>query len=310
MGKFVVRRLLQMVLVLFGASIILFVSLFVVPGDPIATSQGEGRQLDPSTRAALERRYGLDQPLPQQYISYIGRLVQGDLGESYVYRRSVNTILKEKLGNTARLAVAAIALQVAIGILAGIIAAIFRYSFWDVLVTVSTTFAIGVPTFVIGLALQHTFAIRLGWLPSQGLQQGLPRSIVLPALTLAAIDTALVARLMRGTMSEILRADFIRTAYAKGLSKRVVILKHALRNSVIPVLTYVGIAFGSLLGGAIITENVFNWNGIGSALVSAIQSQDNPIVLGAVTYGVAVFVLVNLIVDVAYAFLDPRIRLE
>ena len=310
MGKFVVRRLLQMMLVLFGASIILFVSLFVVPGDPIATSQGEGRQLDPSTRAALERRYGLDKPLPQQYISYVGRLAQGDLGESYVYRRSVNTILKEKLGNTARLAVAAIALQVAIGILAGIIAAIFRYSFWDVLVTLSTTFAIGVPTFVIGLALQHTFAVRLGWLPSQGLQQGLPRSIVLPALTLAAIDTALVARLMRGTMSEILRADFIRTAYAKGLSKRVVILKHALRNSIIPVLTYVGIAFGSLLGGAIITENVFNWNGIGSALVSAIQSQDNPIVLGAVTYGVAVFVVVNLIVDVAYAFLDPRIRLE
>ena len=298
-----------MMLVLFGASIILFVCLFVVPGDPIATSQGEGRQLDPSTRAALERRYNLDKPLPQQYAGYVGRLAQGDLGESYVYRRSVNTILKEKLGNTFRLALAAIVLEIVLGILAGIIAAVFRYSFLDVLVTLSTTFAIGVPTLVIGLALQNVFAINLGWLPLQGQSAG-GKSIILPALTLAAVETALVSRLMRGTMSEVMRADFIRTAYAKGLSKKVVILKHALRNSVIPVLTFLGISFGGLLGGALITETVFNWNGIGLALVGAIQSQDNPIVLGVVTYGVAVFVLVNLFVDVAYAFLDPRIRLE
>jgi oligopeptide transport system permease protein len=299
-----------MMLVLFGASIILFVCLFVVPGDPIATSQGEGRQLDPATRAALERRYNLDKPLPQQYVGYLGRLAKGDLGESYVYRRSVNTILKEKLGNTAKLAVVAIVLEIFIGILAGIIAAVFRYSFLDVLVTLSTTLAIGVPTLVIGLALQNVFAINLGWLPLQGQAQGVGRSIILPALTLAAVETALVSRLMRGTMSEVMRADYIRTAYAKGLSKRVVILKHALRNSVIPVLTFLGISFGGLLGGALITETVFNWNGIGLALVGAIQSQDNPIVLGVVTYGVAVFVLVNLVVDVAYAFLDPRIRLE
>jgi oligopeptide transport system permease protein len=298
-----------MMLVLFGASIILFVCLFVVPGDPIATSQGEGRQLDPSTRAALERRYNLDKPLPQQYAGYVGRLAQGDLGESYVYRRSVNTILKEKLGNTFRLALAAIMLEIVLGILAGIIAAVFRYSFLDVLVTLSTTFAIGVPTLVIGLALQNVFAINLGWLPLQGQSAG-GKSIILPALTLAAVETALVSRLMRGTMSEVMRADFIRTAYAKGLSKKVVILKHALRNSVIPVLTFLGISFGGLLGGALITETVFNWNGIGLALVGAIQSQDNPIVLGVVTYGVGVFVLVNLVVDVAYAFLDPRIRLE
>ncbi|MDQ3641941.1 MAG: ABC transporter permease [Actinomycetota bacterium] len=309
MGKYVVRRLLQMMLVLFGASIILFICLFVVPGDPIATSQGEGRQLDPSTRAALEKRYDLDKPLPQQYISYLGRLSQGDLGESYVYRRSVNTILKEKLGNTAKLSVAAIVLMVALGVAAGILAAVFRYSFFDVLVTLSTTFAVGVPVLIIGLALQNIFAINLRWLPLQGQSAG-TRAIILPALTLASLDTALVSRLMRGTMSEVMRADYIRTAYAKGLSKRVVMLKHALRNSIIPVLTYLGIAFGGLLGGAIITETVFNWNGIGLALVGAIQSQDNPIVLGAVTYGVLVFVLVNLVVDVAYAFLDPRIRLE
>jgi len=309
MGKYVVRRLLQMTLVLFGASVILFVCLFVVPGDPITTLQGDGRQLDPSTRAALERRYNLDKPLPQQYAGYVGRMAQGDLGESYVYRRSVNTILKEKLGNTAKLALAALVLQMAVGILAGILAAVYRYSFLDVLVTLSTTMIVGVPVFVIGLALQNVFAINLGWLPLQGQTAG-GKSIILPAITLAALDTALVSRLMRGTMSEVMRADYIRTAYAKGLSKRVVIFKHALRNSIIPVLTYLGISFGGLLGGAIITETVFNWNGIGLALVGAIQSQDNPIVLGVVTYGVGIFVIVNLVVDVAYAFLDPRIRLE
>jgi oligopeptide transport system permease protein len=308
-GKYVVRRLLQMVLVLFGASIILFVALFVIPGDPIATSQGPGHQVDAASHAAIAHRYHLDQPLPQQYVGYVGRLLKGDLGESYSFRRPVTTILREKLGNTAKLAVAAIILEILIGILAGIVAAVFRYSFLDVLVTLSTTVAIGVPTFVIGLALQNVFALNLRWLPLQGQQSG-SKSIILPAVTLAAVNIALVARLMRGAMSEVLRADYIRTAYAKGLSKRVVIMKHALRNSIIPVLTYLGISFGALLGGALITETVFNWNGIGLALVGAIQQQDNPIVLGVVTYGVAIFVVVNLIVDVSYAFLDPRIRLE
>jgi oligopeptide transport system permease protein len=309
MARYVVRRLLQMVLVLLGASIVLFVSLYIVPGDPVSTQAGEGRQLDDSTRRLLERRYHLDQPVPQQYFHYVNRLVHGDMGESIRFRRPVNDILAEKLGNTVKLGLAAIALQIVIGLIAGIIAAIFRYSFLDVLVTLSTTIAIGIPTFVIGLALQQAFAINLHWLPLQGTRGG-AKSIILPALTLAAVDAALVARLMRGTMLEVLRADYIRTATAKGLSKRVVIFKHALRNSIIPVLTYLGIAFGVLLGGALITETIFNWDGVGLALVSAIQSQDNPIVLGVVTYGVAVFVLVNLLVDLSYAVLDPRIRLH
>ena len=309
MARYVVRRLLQMMLVLLGASIVLFACLFVVPGDPIATSQGEGRQIDAETRANLAKRYRLDQPLPSQYVHYVGRLVQGDMGESYSFRRPVNDMLGEKLGNTVRLGVAALALQLALGIVAGVIAAVFRYSFLDVLVTVSTTVAIGVPTFVIGLALQNVFALNLRWLPLQGRQAG-PQAIILPALTLAAVDTALVARLMRGTMLEVMRADYIRTAVAKGLSRRTVVLKHALRNSIIPVLTYLGITFGTLLGGALITEAIFNWDGLGLALVNAIQSQDNPVVMGVATYGVGVFVLVNLVVDVSYAFLDPRIRLQ
>lgn len=309
MARYVVRRLLQMLLVLLGASIVLFACLFVVPGDPIRTSQGEGRQIDAETRAILEKRYHLDEPLPNQYVHYMGRLVRGDMGESYSFRRPVNDMLGEKLGNTVRLGVAALVLQLVLGIVAGVIAAVFKYSFLDVLVTVSTTVAIGVPTFVIGLALQNVFALDLRWLPLQGRQAG-PEAIILPALTLAAVDTALVARLMRGTMLEVMRADYIRTAMAKGLSKRVVVLKHALRNSIIPVLTYLGITFGTLLGGALITEAIFNWDGLGLALVNAIQSQDNPVVMGVATYGVAVFVLVNLVVDVSYALLDPRIRLD
>jgi oligopeptide transport system permease protein len=299
-----------MVLVLFGASIILFVSLFVLPGDPIGTAAGE-RSRDPAVRAVLEKRYGLDKPLPVQYVNYVGRVMRGDFGESYRQRRPVSAYLRTRFGATARLALAAIVLEVIIGMTAGLIAAVFRYSFWDVLVTLTTTLAIGVPTYVSGSILQGLFSQTVHWFPRQGGSGSWNlRYLFLPSLTLASVDAALVARLMRGTMLESLRADYVRTAVAKGLSKRTVILKHVVRNSIIPVVTYVGIAFGGLLGGALITETIFNWPGIGLALYTAISSQDNPIIIAVVTYGVGAFVIVNLIVDLTYAYLDPRIRLE
>jgi oligopeptide transport system permease protein len=307
-GAYVVRRLAQMILVLFGASLILFVALFILPGDPIGTAAGSERARDPAVRAVLEKRYALDKPLPVQYVRYVSRLLRGDLGESYRHRQPVTEVLKGRFGATAELALAAILLEILIGLAAGIIAAVFRYSFWDVAVTLTTTLAIGVPTYVGGSILQGIFAQKLGWFPRSG-QEGLS-SIVLPALTLASVDAALVARLMRGTMLEVLRADYVRTATAKGLSKRTVILKHVLRNSVIPVVTYLGIAFGTLIGGALITEQIFNWDGIGLALVTAITAQDNPVIIAVVTYGVAAFVVVNLVIDITYAYLDPRIRLE
>jgi oligopeptide transport system permease protein len=313
MGRYVVRRLLQMVLVLFGASLILFVSLFVLPGDPIGTAAGE-RSRDPAVRAILEKRYGLDKPLPVQYVRYVSRVFRGDLGESYRLRRPVSDVLRSRFGATAQLALAAIFFEILIGIAAGVIAAVFRYSFWDVLVTLTTTLAIGIPTYVGGSILQGILAQKFGWFPRSGRGDGSMidtlRHIVMPAFTLASVDAALVARLMRGTMLEVLRADYVRTAFAKGLSKRTVILKHVMRNSVIPVVTYLGIAFGGLLGGALITEQIFNWPGIGLALATAIGAQDNPIIIAVVTYGVAAFVIVNLIVDLTYAYLDPRIRLE
>jgi oligopeptide transport system permease protein len=307
MGRYVVRRLLQMILVLFGASLILFVSLFVVPGDPIGTAAGE-RARDPAVRVVLEKRFGLDKPIPVQYVRYVGRVLRGDLGESFRQRRPVSEILRSRFGATAQLALAAIAFEILIGLIAGLVAAVFRYSFWDVAVTLTTTLAIGIPTYVSGSILQGIFAQKFGWFPRSG-RTGLS-SIILPAFTLASVDAALVARLMRGTMLEALRADYVRTAFAKGLSKRTVILKHVVRNSVIPVVTYLGIAFGGLLGGALITEAIFNWPGIGLALATAITAQDNPIIVAVVTYGVAAFVLVNLVVDLTYAYLDPRIRLE
>jgi oligopeptide transport system permease protein len=220
----------------------------------------------------------------------------------------VSSILPSKLVNTAKLALFAIILEIVVGIGVGIISAVYKYSAIDVTTTVLTTLTIGVPVFVIGLLLQELFVFRLHWLPF--IFDGSFQSYILPAVTLAAVDAALVARLTRGSMLEVMRADYVRTATAKGLRKRTVTFKHVLRNSIIPVVTYLGISFGTLLGGAIITESVFNLDGIGNELIRAIQNNDNPVIMGVVTYGVLVFVVVNLIVDLLYAVLDPRVRLE
>ncbi|MFB7054343.1 ABC transporter permease [Streptomyces vinaceus] len=306
MGSYVIRRLGQMVVVLFGATVVLFACLFVLPGDPVGSLGGD-KARDPAVVQQLRERYGLNDPLPVQYGNFVKNLAKGDLGEDYTQRRPVTEVLSPKLVNTAELAVAAIVIDIAIGLLAGMIAALFRYSFWDVLITLLTTLAVGFPSFVIGMVLLSTFVVDLGWFPL--ISDGSINSLVLPAFTLAILDAALVARLMRGTMLEVLKADYVKTAVAKGLPRRTVLFKHVMRNSIIPVITYLGISFGSLLGGALITEAIFNWDGIGLALVMAIQQQNNPIIIGVVSFGVAVFVVLNLIVDLLYAVLDPRIRL-
>ncbi|KOU21716.1 peptide ABC transporter permease [Streptomyces sp. WM6372] len=295
-----------MVVVLFGATVVLFACLFVLPGDPVGSLGGD-KARDPAVVEQLRERYGLNDPLPVQYGNFVKNLAKGDLGEDYTQRRPVTEVLSPKLVNTAELAVAAIVIDIAIGLLAGMIAALFRYSFWDVLITLLTTLAVGFPSFVIGMVLLSTFVVDLGWFPL--ISDGSFNSLILPAFTLAILDAALVARLMRGTMLEVLKADYVKTAVAKGLPRRTVLFKHVMRNSIIPVITYLGISFGSLLGGALITEAIFNWDGIGLALVMAIQQQNNPIIIGVVSFGVAVFVVLNLIVDLLYAVLDPRIRL-
>ncbi len=309
MGRYVLRRLGQMVVVLLGATMILFACLFVIPGDPVGSLAGSDRARDPAVVKQLRARYGLDDPLAVQYVSYLGRLAQGDLGEDYTQRRPVSEILAPKLVNTAKLALTAIVFDVVIGAAVGALAALKRYSIWDTLTTLVTTVVVGFPTFVIGMLLLNVFAVQLKWVPVIG-DPSDPVQVILPAITLAIVDAALVARLMRGTMLEILRADYVKTAVAKGVPRRQVLLKHVLRNSVIPVITYIGISFGALLGGAIITESIFNWDGVGLAMAVSIQNQNNPVIIGVATWGVGIFVVLNLLVDLLYAVLDPRIRLS
>ncbi|GAA2282657.1 MULTISPECIES: ABC transporter permease [Kitasatospora] len=309
MGRYLLRRLGQMVIVLLGATLILFACLFVIPGDPVGSLAGSERSRDPAVIAELHKRYGLDKPLIVQYGTYIGKLAHGDMGEDYTQRRQVSDILGPKLVNTSKLAVVAIVLDAAIGAAVGALAALKRYSLVDTVVTLITTILVGFPTFVIGMLMLNLFAVQLKWVPVIGNPSD-PLQVILPAITLAIVDAALVARLMRGTMLEVLRADYVKTAIAKGVPRREVLLKHVMRNSVIPVVTYLGISFGGLMGGAIITETIFNWDGVGMAMSTAIQQQNNPVVVGVATWGVAIFVLLNLVVDLLYAMLDPRIRLS
>lgn len=310
MGKFVIRRLAQAIMVVIAATMLLFIGLFVL-GDPFASS-GD-KVVPPATQEILRAKFGMDHSLPMQYLTYLGNLFTGDLGIDFDQRRPVADMLTQAVPATARLALIAIILDVIIGIAAGIIAAVFRYSFWDVLVTILTTLAIGVPTFVIGIWLRQTVSGL--WIFPQ-----VPRSftqvepwyteVLLPAITLAIIDAAFVARLMRGSMLEVLRMDYIRTARAKGLSERTVIMKHAFRNSIIPVVTYVGISIGILLGGAIITETLFQYNGVGFLLYRSILQNNNPVIMAITTFAVLVYVFLSMIVDILYAYLDPRIRLS
>ncbi|MGB4441767.1 MAG: ABC transporter permease [Coriobacteriia bacterium] len=317
MLKYVVRRILQMIPVFLGVTLILFVLRIpgLLPGDPIQLIVGE-KTLTPALRAQIEEKNHLNEPLYAQYGYYVSSLVKGDLGESYQKGRAVTAILADKFPNTARLAIAAILVEIVVGLLAGIISAVRQFSFWDVLVTLSTSILVSVPVFWLGMLLQMLFGIRLKqwtggavFLPMSGM--GNPPDIVhliLPAVTLASVSTAYVARIMRSQMLEALGQDYIRTAMAKGLTERAVVFKHALKNAMIPVVTFIGIDLGALMGGAILTESVFSWPGVGREIYLAVLQRDWPVVMGGVVIIVIIVMFVNLLVDISYALLDPRIR--
>jgi ABC-type dipeptide/oligopeptide/nickel transport system permease component len=251
---------------------------------------------------------GIDQPIYVQYWRYVRQLSKGALGQSYRYRRSVNSILADHYPNSVKLALAAICIEIVIGIFAGIVSAVKKYTFWDTLVTISTTLAVCVPVFWLGMMLQVIFGLQLGVLPMSGMGDGSIRYYILPAITLASVSTAYVARMTRSSMLEVISNDYITTAYAKGLPFRKVIGKHALKNALIPVVTLIGLDLGALMGGAILTETIFSWPGIGRVIYLAVLQRDAPVVIGGTLILVLVFVFINLIVDVAYALLDPRIR--
>lgn len=303
---FILRRILQIIPVIIGVTLILFLLLYIIPEDPARLILQKGAS--PEALANLQAKMGIDKPLHVQYWRYIKNLFSGDLGTSYRYNRSVNSILAEHFPYSIQLALAAIIIEIIIGILAGIISAVKKYTFWDVLVTISTTIAVCIPVYWLGMILQVTFGLRLGWLPMSGYGDGSIKYFILPAITLASVSTAFVARMMRSTMLESLSNDYITTAYAKGLSQSKVVGKHAMKNALIPVVTLIGIDLGTLMGGAILTETVFNWPGVGRTIYLAILQRDAPVVIGGTIILVAIFVIMNLVVDVIYAWLDPRIR--
>ncbi|HJG61932.1 MAG TPA: ABC transporter permease [Enorma massiliensis] len=338
MGKYILKRVLQFIPVFIGVTIILFAMKTIVPGDPISMITG-GRSVPEQTRLQLEVEnnmiYGdengrpiydengdtIPVPIWEQYIRYMDDLLHGDLGTSYQKKRPVTDIFAEKYPYTIKLAVCAICLEAVMGIGAGLVSAIKRYSFWDILVTLITSVLVAVPAFWLGMILQLIFGIWLKDLTGGAISlpisgAGGPNSqymdwvhYILPAFTLAAVSTAYTARIMRSQLLDVMNQDYIRTAKAKGLSGRAIILHHALKNALIPVVTYIGIDFGAMMAGAILTETVFNWPGVGSEIYRAISSRDWPLVMGGVTIIIVVVMVINLLVDISYAFLDPRIRL-
>lgn len=318
MIKYTIKRIIQFIPVFFGVTLILFLVSNYMPGaDPIQMKMGE-KYVSPELRAQLEEQYGLNDPWYEQYANYLGDLVTGDLGVSISTGRPVADILIEKYPYTIKLALAAIGVEIVFGILAGIVSAVKQRSFWDVFVTLVTSVSVSLPVFWLGLILQYTFGIWLKdatggafYLPISGAQGPLPTWMyyILPSITLASVSTAYAARIMRSQLIEVKGMDYVRTARAKGLSPRQILVSHELKNALIPVVTFIGLDFGAMLAGAVLTETVFNWPGIGFTIARAIFMRDFQVVIGGVTVILFAVMIINLLVDLSYALLDPRIRL-
>jgi oligopeptide transport system permease protein len=307
MGRYVARRLLLTIPVLLGASFLIFAMVYALPGDPIRALAGD-RPLSPAVMAQLRENFNLDDPLGIQYLKYLGGLAQGDLGTDFSGRPVGDTIART-LPVTVKLAAVAVVFEIIIGIVAGVLAGIRRNGYFDNLVLVSTTLIVSIPILVLAYTTQFLFGLQLGWFPIAGTREGL-YSYLLPGLVLASGSLAYVARLTRTSVAENMRADYVRTARAKGLPQSTIITRHTLRNSLIPVVTYIGADIGSLMGGAIVTETVFNLPGMGREVYDAVRQQEGAVVVGIVTLMVFFFIFFNLVVDVLYAVLDPRIRYD
>ncbi len=314
MGKVAATRVALALPVLVGISIVVFLMLKLVPGDPAIALLGP--QAEPRDIEMLRRAWGLDQPIWRQYLTWLGHIVRGDLGRSLEQRAPVAELVLTRFKNTAILAVASVVISCAVGLTAGVLSATRPRSLFDRLTMVAALFANSMPAFWLGLVLILVFSLRFGWFPVSGMYSvrgeggvlDLLHHLVLPAITLGGATTAIVARLTRSSMLEVIRQDYVRTARAKGLFERRVIIGHALRNALLPVVTVVGLQVGFLLGGAVLTETVFSWPGVGLQLFRAISTRDIPLIQGSVLLIAVTFVFVNLLVDLAYAYLDPRIR--
>ena len=304
MRTYILRRVAQSALTLLGVSVLVFVILRVLPGDPARMLLPDGAP--ESAVAELNRQLGLREPLIVQYGLFLRSVAHGDFGQSFQYRAPALRVVLERLPATVQLTVAAMLVTIAAGVSLGIGTAVRRGTRYDVAGTILAVLGQSLPNFWLGIMLILLFGVALRWLPTSGFAGW--TSLVLPAVTLAAFPTALVARLTRSSMLEILNRDYIRTGRAKGLAERSVVLRHALRNAAIPVLTVIGLQIGALLGGAVITESVFAWPGMGKLIVDAIFFRDFPVVQTVLILSATVFVGINLLVDLLYTIIDPRIR--
>ncbi len=306
MIHYILKRLISTIPVLLGISLLLFFMLRMLPGDPAQVLAGQ--MATPEEIETIRRQLGLDRPIHVQYAIFLGRLVQFDLGRSARTQNPVSQEIWARLPNTLLLAVTAITLACLFGIPAGIISAVKPYTWLDYLVTSAALFGISMPVFWLGLMLVVLFSIILHWLPAGG--TGTWKHVILPSITLAAFVVAFIARMTRASMLEVLSQDYTTTARSKGLKERVVIVKHALKNALIPIITVVGLQFGLLLGGAVLTETVFAWPGIGRLIVDSILARDYPMIQGTILVFGLLYILVNLVVDLLYAYVDPRIKYD
>ena len=314
MLRFLARRLLQMIPVLFFVSLIIFVLINVIPGDPARVLLGE--EATPEALATLRHVLGTDRPLPVQYARWIGGMVEGNFGKSFKDNTPVLPTLLQKIPVTAELTVLALCIAWLIAIPAGIVAAWRQRTLTDYGASAAALIGLSVPNFWLGIMAIYLFAVHLHWLPASGwvpLTEDVSRNLramVMPACVLGLVLAAVVMRQLRSSMIEVLSADFVRTAKAKGLGGRVVLIRHTLRNAVIPVITVMGIQMGTLLGGAVITETIFAVPGLGQLAVNSIYNRDSPMLEGVVMFSALSILLVNLLVDIVYSLIDPRIKLS
>lgn len=313
MVALIIRRALELVFLLFGISFLVFSSMYIAPGDPAAVIGGPTATA--SDIEAIQENLGLNDPFLMQYARYIGNAVQGDFGYSYQTTQPVADAILIRFPNTLKLAIASMIVAVIIGIIAGLVSALKQNTWLDVSATTFALAGISIPNFWLGALLILVFAVNLQWLPVGGMSNpwytidGV-KELILPAITLGTGSAAMIARMARSSILEVIRADYVRTARAKGVKERNVIWIHTLKNAMIPIITVIGLNFGLLLGGTIITEKVFAINGVGRLMIDAIAARDFPMVQGSVLLVATLFVVVNLIVDIVYTYIDPRINYD
>jgi len=306
MTAYLFRRLVQAVLILLGVSLITFFLLYALPADPVR--QIAGRSATAETVANIRRQLGLDQPFVVQYWRYLSGLVQGDLGRSYLQKTDVSTLIAARLPASLLLMAGAIVCELVMGLTMGVIAALRRGTATDNALMITSFIGVSAPQFVVGLLLLYVFAVKLGWFPIGG--YGTFAHLVLPSITLGILGSGWYSRMMRSSMIEVLRQDYIRTARAKGLSRRRIVLRHALPNAILPIIAMIGIDIGIFMGGIVVVESVFGWPGIGQLAWQAIQRVDIPIIMGVTLVSACAIVLGNLLADIITPFIDPRIRVR